>query len=275
MTPTILLAIESQELLARINAALERPAFQVLELTDTNEGSFPDLVLTDSNNALSEVSRAIGDERFERGDTGVVAFAEVTGASVRLDEPFSDRELNTTCRLLGEVVRLTRAQRRGSRERSALAQMATTDAVSGLPNRHAWDAAVDRHDGSGWVALAILDVDKFKEANDQMGYRVGDQVLQTVGKALAKNVRENDLAARIGGDEFALLLPTVEASFAYNVIERIRAATVTALAEADLDVTISAGFATSEDCTINELFEQANAQLRTAKKAGGNCSHGS
>ena len=107
--------------------------------------------------------------------------------------------------------------------------MALTDPLSGLANRRAFDDLLDaeilraqryRHP----VSLIILDLDSFKEFNDQWGHPAGDERLREIGNLLQENVREPDIAARYGGEEFAVILPNTAKEGAMALAERLRIA---------------------------------------------------
>jgi len=109
-----------------------------------------------------------------------------------------------------------------------LAVLATTDELTGLANRRKFNEAIGRE----WrramrerqpVALMMLDADLFKEYNDRHGHQTGDKLLQTIGRSMTASVkRATDLAARYGGDEFAILLPSTPLDGAVRVAERVR-----------------------------------------------------
>ncbi len=106
-----------------------------------------------------------------------------------------------------------------------LTGIATTDALTGLPNRRAWDARVEQaildHEQ---VAIAIFDLDNFKQFNDTHGHLAGDSVLRATAAAWSEYIRDGDLLARLGGEEFGLLLSGCGESAAVEVIERLRGA---------------------------------------------------
>ncbi|MGB9662409.1 MAG: GGDEF domain-containing protein [Moorellaceae bacterium] len=88
----------------------------------------------------------------------------------------------------------------------ALRKEANTDHLTGLHNRRSFFRELDRRLGEGEsFAVAVLDLDNMKQVNDSLGHQVGDAVLKAAGKAIARSVREKDIAARYGGDEFAIL----------------------------------------------------------------------
>jgi diguanylate cyclase (GGDEF)-like protein len=144
-----------------------------------------------------------------------------------------------------------------------LTDMASTDALTGLPNRRAWEKSLNRAlaEDKG-VALAMLDFDHFKEFNDTYGHPAGDRLLRETAAAWREELRTGDLVARLGGDEFALLLPDCNAANALEVVERLRL-------RIPSGQTCSAGIATHKPGSPPEaLMTQADTALYEAKTAG-------
>ena len=109
-------------------------------------------------------------------------------------------------------------------------QLAQTDELTGVPNRRAWHgrmtAELLRATRSGEpLAVVLLDLDCFKSVNDTSGHQAGDRLLQSCAQSWAEAIRETDLLGRIGGDEFALLLPNCDAVGVDDVLARLRVAT--------------------------------------------------
>jgi diguanylate cyclase (GGDEF)-like protein len=84
--------------------------------------------------------------------------------------------------------------------------LARRDALTGLANRLAWDEAIDAYPNGAPAVVVVLDVDGLKAINDTHGHDAGDEVITDVARVLRAAVREDDLVARVGGDEFAVLL---------------------------------------------------------------------
>ena len=157
-----------------------------------------------------------------------------------------------------------------------LREQAYSDGLTGLLNRHGWDerapALFDqsrRH--ATPLALIMLDLDHFKRVNDTLGHEVGDQVLRLFSGVLKENRRSSDLAARIGGEEFALLLPHTDLAAATLIEQRLRAALKTACTlEPRLTVNYSAGLAllNPTDTTLKSFMVRADDALYAAKNAG-------
>lgn len=142
---------------------------------------------------------------------------------------------------------------------------ARSDVLTGLPNRRAWDdtlalesARMRRHDHSALVL--VIDLDGLKEVNDAEGHLAGDLLLRQTAKAIKDAVREEDLVARIGGDEFAVLAVEAESGTQDGVVTRIR----TALLEADVDASVGAA-AAGHHMTLFEAFDEADRQMYAAK----------
>lgn len=155
-----------------------------------------------------------------------------------------------------------------------LEHLSMSDALTGLGNRRAFDEALEAEmararRARGSMGLVILDVDHFKQFNDQHGHQAGDDALVTVARVLAEEARAEDRACRIGGEEFALLLPGADDATAAAVAERVRRAVEENTAPA-AGVTVSLGVAASRGDDPRGLLETADARLYVAKAAGRN-----
>ncbi len=130
-------------------------------------------------------------------------------------------------------------------------QMAFRDALTGLRNRRSFEerlaeecARARRSDGYHFSVL-LLDVDEFKAINDTFGHATGDEVLRAVAEVLEDSVRTVDLCYRIGGDEFAIILPDTGVQGAARVVERLRTAMDPAFHALPVPVGLSVGMASS------------------------------
>jgi diguanylate cyclase (GGDEF)-like protein len=162
------------------------------------------------------------------------------------------------------------------RERELL-RLATTDPLTGLPNRRALfealEAEVLRSRRYGHpLALLMIDVDGLREVNNARGHPAGDRLLAAVAAVLREGVREVDLPARYGGDEFAVLLPETPLPGAMVAAERLRAAVEAADLGDGAGLTLSLGVAAAPplDRDVEGLLAEADAALYRAKNAGGN-----
>lgn len=154
---------------------------------------------------------------------------------------------------------------------------AMTDALTGLPNRRRFDrvlggllAQVDTDALGGGFTLALLDVDHFKAINDRFGHAAGDRVLETLARLLHDTLRGDDLAARIGGEEFVLLMPNTSPEDARCPLERLRTR-VQQHQWQGIPVTLSIGLAGHRPGdTAAGLLERADRALYAAKQGGRN-----
>jgi diguanylate cyclase (GGDEF)-like protein len=167
---------------------------------------------------------------------------------------------------------------------SELVELARRDPLTGLANRRAYEIA----EAASWrsaeragiaVGLVIIDIDHFKSFNDFYGHPAGDACLQAVARCLAEQVRGTaDVVARVGGEEFAILLPDLTVDTAGDIAERVRHAVAT-LELPHLGcgpgrtVTVSCGACSlvpEPGTTPKDLFAAADAALYAAKQAGRN-----
>jgi diguanylate cyclase (GGDEF)-like protein len=161
-----------------------------------------------------------------------------------------------------------------------LQKLASTDVLTGLPNRR---AAMERLDQE-WslarrskrtLACMILDIDHFKSINDKFGHPVGDLALKSIAQVLRSASRTQDMVCRFGGEEFLVICPDTDIESAYQCAERLRvqvAATRVADIKPKLQMTISIGIAVinTEMVSMDELLNRADKCLYAAKQAGRN-----
>jgi diguanylate cyclase (GGDEF)-like protein len=167
-----------------------------------------------------------------------------------------------------------------SRNQWRLQQLATVDALTGVPNRRAFEAellhAASRVKRNGSrLGLALLDLDRFKLVNDKFGHETGDALLRHFAVIASGALREIDFFARVGGEEFALLITDATIDSLHQAAERIRLALEArplVLSEGVVSATVSAGAAVSAPGggDIDHLFAAADAALYRAKEEGRN-----
>ena len=159
-------------------------------------------------------------------------------------------------------------------------QAALSDALTGFRNRRWLDQTlprlIQRHlHGAEPLCIAIMDIDHFKRVNDTFGHPTGDAVLVRVGRLVRGNLRPTDFAARIGGEEFALIFPQTSLPGAIRAAERLREAIASAPFEYDghplPQVTVSLGLAALEQtANSQQLLARADEALYRAKRSGRN-----
>lgn len=163
---------------------------------------------------------------------------------------------------------------------SRLEVLASTDALTGLPNRQAIMNRAEKEFACARqtqrpLSIVMIDVDHFKAINDQHGHAAGDHVLKEVGAICQDVLRGSDVIGRIGGEEFVLLLPGAPQASAEQVAERMRArlaGTQIKLNKTEFNVTASFGVATlsDEDNTLQEMLDRADEAMYHAKHGGRN-----
>jgi len=153
---------------------------------------------------------------------------------------------------------------------------ATTDALTGLPNRRYFDEYLGllalRRRADDRVGVLMIDIDKFKKLNDTFGHAVGDHVLREVAQAIAGAVREGDVPARFGGEEFAVLLRNPGPAIAIEVGERVRRAVgsldLRRIGVPGVSVSVGVAVADSPDMDLAVVIDDADRALYRAKRAG-------
>jgi two-component system cell cycle response regulator len=160
-------------------------------------------------------------------------------------------------------------------------EMAITDQLTGLHNRRYMsrhmETQLKNSAASGKpVSFLIMDIDHFKAVNDTYGHDVGDEVLREFANRIVANVRGMDLACRYGGEEFVVVMPDTETSFALNVAERLRRSVETtpfviSREPGEIKLTVSIGMAsTHPNETAEDLLRRADQALYRAKREGRN-----
>ena len=213
------------------------------------------------------------------------ARARAVGMQTTEVESIGERALEVDCVAIEEsgealgVVWLVRdITGRKQRERR-LVSLASTDSLTGLPNRRSFLAAletaiaapVDPVKRPG--VLLMLDIDHFKRVNDTFGHPVGDLVLKHLADVIGKVLRRDDMAGRLGGEEFAILLPGATAESAFGLAERLRRAVCTSpldTAAGPILVSISIGLGVFDGATADTLLARADEALYEAKEGGRN-----
>ncbi|MCX6078264.1 MAG: sensor domain-containing diguanylate cyclase [Chloroflexi bacterium] len=216
--------------------------------------------------------------RAEQGKTKFFVFPHrLASGDVRLVEvhssPLNIREKRVLFSIVHDITERKRLEEQ-------LQLKATTDELTGIYNRHHFmESATQelnralRHNHP--LTVAMIDLDHFKQINDRYGHVAGDQALIVFSQIIQKEIRNIDVFARYGGDEFVLLFPETNAEQARDVIERVRLALTAQpieLVGKMLSLTLSSGIAslTYENETLDALLSHADQVLYRAKEAGRN-----
>ncbi|MCV6606443.1 MAG: sensor domain-containing diguanylate cyclase [Porticoccaceae bacterium] len=158
-----------------------------------------------------------------------------------------------------------------------LQSLSLSDELTGLRNRRSFNAELKREAAifkrhQAPLCLLMVDLDNFKQVNDQLGHQAGDKLLQKVASLMLGAIRESDLLARYGGEEFAIILPNTDLRMAQQAAERIRLVVEKHSSE-QCPITVSIGIASAQTAIADndtELIRQADLALYRAKQEGRN-----
>lgn len=252
----------------------------------------PDLVICSLNLEDDDALRLLSQFRAHEGtrhlpilmvgeedQTDKLAKALDLGANDYLMKPVDRNELLARVRT---QIRRRRYQERLRENYEQSLSLALTDSLTGLYNRrylltHLRRLMEDTSHRQKPLSLLVLDVDHFKQVNDNYGHAVGDMALQHITEVMRTNVRNVDTVARLGGEEFVIVMPDTHVTFAIRIADRLRQRVAdTAMVLPDgrsLSVTVSIGCAmrdSPDDDTVEALMERADQALYRAKNAGRN-----
>ena len=181
-------------------------------------------------------------------------------------QQFSDEEIE----LVADFAAVAALALDNARSRAELEVLAQTDDLTGLSNRRHFRHELERqitaaHQTGSPLSLLLLDLDNFKAINDSHGHERGDAALQAVAEAIKQQLRPTDLAARVGGDEFVIMLPHTGRTDAQALAEAIATSIRDALAP--LGATASIGVSTLRERRDHNLLAEADRLLYQAKRA--------
>ncbi|NLL37056.1 MAG: sensor domain-containing diguanylate cyclase [Fretibacterium sp.] len=190
---------------------------------------------------------------------------------------FRDSDSNSPARTIGLI---TDIQERKEKE-ALISHKATHDALTGLPNRALFNEKLNNlvmaaQQRGTFLAIVMMDLDKFKQVNDTLGHHAGDLLLIEVGKRLSSSTRESDVVARLGGDEFAMLLPfkagckkTISVSLE-RIMEALRQTVMLETVEYKITASLGVAVYPTDGSDPVELLKRADEALYWAKNAGRN-----
>jgi len=289
----ILLVEDSATMTLYYRQVMERMGLTVESCTSAEEAitklssQHYDLVLTDyvlegTKTGLS-VIRAVRESPGKKARTPILAISAFddmarrveilrNGANDFIGKPVVAEELDVR---ISNLLGMQTLMRRLESQHQTMKDMAMRDQLTALYNRHFLtevlpDLITEAHEERRPLSIMIIDIDHFKQINDTRGHRTGDLVLVQIAKALQHEKRENDLIARIGGEEFVAILPNVGLAEAVLLADALRTK-VSALNPCGIHVTASVGIAVLTDGeNYDDLFRRADDAMYRAKSAGRN-----
>ncbi len=250
-------------------AVLTQTVRPVIQATPAREGApqrIADRIATRLRDAYGLNNLIAAPLRVEGRVEGAIVLSRRTG------EPWPDSAHRI---LAAAAIEASAALARVYSLRDAEAR-ATTDALTGLPNRRYFDEYLSllakRRRAEDRVGVLMIDIDRFKKLNDTFGHAVGDHVLRDVAQAIAGAVRDGDVPSRFGGEEFAVLLRNPSPEIAVEVGERVRrsvaALDLRKLGVPGVRVSVGVAVAESPDLPLETVVDQADRALYRAKRAG-------
>jgi len=296
MTPELLLVEDDTSILRLLQFQLKRAGFGIRTAMTVDEGraclqemSCCELILLDRRLPDGDGLTLCNEIRSRNphayilmltGETSDAAKLEgfSCGADDYVTKPFQFQELLARIRAGLRIVELQKALLESNRK---LEEMSNTDPLTSLRNRRFFERNFStmfeharRYERP--LSVAMVDVDHFKTINDRYGHAAGDAVLKCVARVLSATTRKSDLVARLGGEEFAVVLPEIALFESLQFSEKIRAAIAMATVEFEnqpIRVTVSLGIANvphSKFDNVESLLEAADLALYRAKGNGRN-----
>ena len=240
--------------------------------------------------ALSALGATYGSKRIQRAITGPLRNLSEVAHSISVDRTFNQRVPATHIADLNELAedfnalldQLEAWQHQLERENASLAHQASHDALTGLPNRAFFESRLlgamrEARDSQTQMAVLFLDSNRFKEINDQQGHAAGDAVLIAIAQRLRAQLREGDIVARLGSDEFAVLLKPIhhedDAVLIADKITDSMHAPIALPEGGSITTSLSIGIALYPEHADNPeaLVHEADVAMYHAKRSQGGC----
>lgn len=263
-----------------INTKSAKDGFEALEIIENSDEIF-DLILTDYNMPNMdgmELTMKVR-EKYKKDKLGIIVLSandqpEIAtdflkiGANDFIHKPYNKIEFSTRINLNLEILDLFEQTR----------DLANKDFLTGSYNRRFFFESGNaifskaKRDG-GILTVAMFDIDKFKNINDTYGHDVGDVAIQEIARILKDNLRNSDLIARFGGEEFCALLENIELEDVKILFEKIRVAfekNILKVEEIELSFTVSTGVCYGMESSLEEMIKKADTQLYHCKENGRN-----
>ena len=239
------------------------------------------LVLTDYNMPVIdgfELTKTLREEysKMQMSIIGITANSEEMisskflkiGANDFINKPFTKEEL--VCRVNNAIESLEYIE--------TISDMANTDFLTGARNRKSFYKEINSYmeecKSSGEeFAVAMIDIDKFKNVNDTYGHDVGDVAIEELVRLITESIKGSDVVARFGGEEFCVLLKNIDKSSAVEIFVRLRlkiAKNIISINNNEIQYTVSIGITFSCDEGVEEMLNQADMALYNAKNSGRN-----
>ncbi len=258
---------------------------EALELLQHNkyELIMTDIVLQDNETGIDFIRQLRSENRFQQTPILAVTSLESvnrrilalqSGANDYISKPVLDEELFAR---INNLVSANRLVDQLTRERQRLLELATKDHLTGLYNRHFMGEVAKRRFAEARkhqlpLSLLVIDIDHFKQVNDQHGHHIGDKVLKRIAEALRQQFAEHDCIARFGGEEFVVLLHQQDLAMATDKAHQL-CQLLHQLQPEGIATSVSIGvtsLSSAREEFFDEVFARADKALYQAKQSGRN-----
>ena len=230
--------------------------------------------------SVSERATVAGPEAFGRGRLGALAASTLLVPGVLFMEGLRHPStidwraigIGAVVLFLLVLTRMSGFVRQVQRQAGQLEDLAMRDELTGLANRRLFEERLGALAGLGSPQVAILDLNGFKDVNDRFGHAHGDRLLQEVGERLTASVRGDDLVARMGGDEFAVLVADAPAASMKGLVERLAAALRQPIRAYDQELLVGVSIGYADGAGVDDPYEvlrRADVAMYEAKQLGG------
>lgn len=268
-----LVLLDLQREYPHLREGLASENVQLHRIADGLPAILPTILITDQEG--TPAWRVQYADAIQAGRIGIIGVGIGAPVDLLLPADCTPRETKLAVRLLAQIIELQRQHHQSQADRAVWMDLALRDALTGLPNRRAWELELpQRLARFPGLSVAILDVDFFKHVNEEKGHHVGDAVLRELAVALTSDLRSNDFVARLGGDEFGLILDSSDPGLVKEILDRVRTSAFQHLVNCSLPApTLSAGYlvcSQSEAVGAEHAFASAAAALQQAKCGGRN-----
>jgi diguanylate cyclase (GGDEF)-like protein len=271
---------EDRDLAVRIRAAFgpyEQAVLRMFDAVDAHdEAQIQYLEREELNPTYVQIDRLIDDGADRHADTVETAMDRLYRTQTVVLYITAGGIVFGLSIMAGFIVMLVRYQRRIVRNANESQHQATHDTLTGLPNRALFAdrvgqaLAASRRTGARH-AVMLLDLDRFKEVNDTLGHRYGDDLLRNVAERLTAVLRDSDTVARLSGDEFAVLLPGVGADDARELADRmlreLHQSFLLGDLTVDIEISIGVAIAPEHGDEVEEVMRNADLAMYAAKDA--------
>ncbi|PCI54824.1 MAG: histidine kinase [Gammaproteobacteria bacterium] len=221
-----------------------------------------------------EADKALFDSKGTQIYETKVNYADGSTHDVMFHKAYFKTEDGCNAGIVGSILDITERKK----AEKSLEQLALTDSLTGLDNRYSLMKSLEhsllrQHRENFTLAFLMLDLDGFKQINDSYGHPTGDILLKKVAEKLKNNFRKSDVIARVGGDEFSVILENISSTeslkrLVNKILAQFREAFIIDNKSLTIGISIGIALSSSSGCTSEDMIKQADAALYQVKNSG-------